>query len=310
MKTLDLVADRSGERLDAFLARRCDQLSRSHARRLIEAGLVTIDSRQGKPSQRLAQGDHVLAIIPPPQTIDLIPEAIPLTIVYQDDDLLVVDKPAGLTVHPAPGHPSGTLVNALLALCPDLRAIAGTLRPGSGQALRPGIVHRLDKDTSGLLVVARSDRAHLELARQLKEREVRKTYLALVHGVPTPAQGTIEAPIGRHPKNRKKMAVVAGGRDAETRYRLRQELAAYALLEVEPVTGRTHQIRVHLAAIGHPVLGDATYGKRSTVVGRQFLHAWRLAFTLPTSQRSVEFESPLPPDLRQALDQLRQAGDA
>jgi len=304
MQTLELVADRPGERLDVFLARRCRQLSRSHARRLIEEGLVTVAGCPGKPSQRLATGNQVLARIPPPQPLRLVPEAIPLTIIYQDNDILVVDKPAGLTVHPAPGHPSGTLVNALLALCPELQDITGTLRRGSGQALRPGIVHRLDKDTSGLMVVAKNDRAQRNLAQQLKGREVRKTYLALVQGTPQPPEGIIEAPIGRHPKNRKKMAVVAGGREAETRYRTRQLWDGYALLEVEPISGRTHQIRVHLAAIGHPVVGDATYGKRSPLVDRQFLHAHRLAFRLPTSGHAVEFELPLPPDLRQALERL------
>ncbi len=297
MRTLELIADRAGERLDAFLARRHPELSRSRARRLIDEGLVTVEGRRGKPSQRLAGGERIFAHVPPPETLELVAEAIPLTVVYQDADILVVDKPPGLAVHPAPGHPSGTLVNALLALCPDLR--------GTSDTLRPGIVHRLDKDTSGLLVVAKNDRAQRELARQLKQREVSKTYLALVQGVPMPAEGTIEAPIGRNPKNRKKMAVVSGGRDAQTRYRLREELGRYALLEVQPITGRTHQIRVHLAAIGHPVVGDATYGRRSALIGRQFLHASRLAFALPSSGRSVEFESPLPPDLRAALETLR-----
>ncbi len=300
MRTLDLVADRPGERLDAFLARRCDDLSRSYARRLIDDGLVTVNARPAKPATRLAPGDRVHADIPPPQVVELLPEDIPLTIVYQDGDILVVDKPAGLTVHPAPGHPRGTLVNALLALVPELAGVAGTLRPG--------IVHRLDKDTSGLLVVARNERAQRSLSRQLKERQVRKTYLALVYGVPRPPDGVIEAPIGRHPRNRKKMAVVAGGREAETRYRTRQVMDGYALLEVEPVTGRTHQIRVHLAAIGHPVVGDATYGRRSTLVSRQFLHAWRLAFALPASGRLVEFESPLPEDLREALGGIERVG--
>src|SRR3990172_8149977 len=300
MKTLELTADRSGERLDVFLARRRPELSRSYAQRLISESMVTVAGRATKPSQLIASGERVVVRIPPPEPLELTPERIPIAIIYQDRNILVVDKPAGLTVHPAPGHPRGTLVNALLAICPDLQGIAGTLRPG--------IVHRLDKDTSGLLVVAKNDRAQRSLAQQLKEREVRKTYLALVHGVPRPADGVIEAPIGRHPKNRKKMAVVAGGRAAETRYRTRQVLDGYALLEVQPVTGRTHQIRVHLAAIGHPVVGDATYGRRSAVIGRQFLHAHRLAFTLPTSRRLVEFESPLPRDLREALEEMRRAG--
>ncbi len=301
MRTLELTADRGGERLDTFIARRCPELSRSHARRLIDEGLVSVNGRQAKPSERVTAGISVSVTIPPPERIDLASEAIPLTIIYQDGDIIVLDKPAGLTVHPAPGHTSGTLVNALLAACPDLRGIAGTLRPG--------IVHRLDKDTSGLMVVAKNDRAQRALQRQLKEREVRKTYLALVKGVPAPREGTIEAPIGRHPKNRKKMAVVADGREATTRYRVREEIESgkYSLLEVEPVTGRTHQIRVHLAAIGHPVVGDATYGRRSDAIGRQFLHAHKLAFAMPLGGRTVEFQSPLPADLRQALSRLRAA---
>ncbi|HEU4760366.1 MAG TPA: RluA family pseudouridine synthase [Dehalococcoidia bacterium] len=301
MKSLDLVADRAGERLDAFLARRCSELSRSHARRLIDDGLVSVEGTPGKPALRLSQGDRVRASLPPAKTVGPPqPEPIPVTVIYQDNDVLVVDKPAGLTVHPAPGHPSGTLVNALLALVPELRGVADTLRPG--------IVHRLDRDTSGLLVVAKNERAHRSLTRQLKGREVHKTYLALVHGAPRPSEGVIEAPIGRHPRNRKKMAIVPGGREAETRYRTRAVLDGYALLEIEPITGRTHQIRVHLAALGHPVVGDATYGRRSTLVPRQFLHAWRLAFALPSSGRLVEFESPLPPDLREALGELERGG--
>ena len=297
MKKLELTADRPGERLDVFLARLARDLSRSQARRLIDDGVVTVDGRQERPSHRLAAGARVVANLPPSEVAELEAERIPFAIIYQDEDIIVVDKPAGLTVHPAPGHPSGTLVNALLTLVPELAA--------SRDNIRPGIVHRLDKDTSGLLVVARNERARTDLTRQLKERQVRKTYLALVQGVPQPAQGTIEAPIGRHPRNRKKMAVVAGGREAETKYRVREALDRFALLEVEPVTGRTHQIRVHLAAIGHPVVGDAVYGKRSPMVERQFLHAWRLAFDLPSSGRVVEFESPLPPDLRTALEKVR-----
>ena len=301
MRTLELTADRGGERLDTFIARRCPELSRSQARRLIDEGLVSVNGRQAKPSEGVTAGLSVNVTIPPPETIELAPEAIPLTIIYQDGDILVLDKPARLTVHPAPGHPSGTLVNALLAACPDLRGIAGSLRPG--------IVHRLDKDTSGLMVVAKNDRAQRALQGQLKEREVRKIYLALVKGVPAPREGTIEAPIGRHPKNRKKMAVVADGRESTTRYHVREEIAGgkYSLLEVEPVTGRTHQIRVHLAAIGHPVVGDATYGRSSESIGRQFLHAHKLAFAMPLGGRTVEFVSPLSADLREALSRLQAA---
>jgi len=296
MKTHRLTADRPGERLDAFIARSLPDVSRSHVQKLIDQGLVTIGSRVPKPSEKTEEGMVVTVHIPPPEETGLEAEDIPLTIIYQDDDVIVIDKPAGLTVHPAPGHPSGTLVNALLAACPDLQGIAGTLRPG--------IVHRLDKDTSGLLVVAKNDRAMQALQAQLKERRIHKKYLALVRGVPSPREGQIEAPIGRHPKNRKKMAVIDNGREAITRYRVREELDGYALLEVEPVTGRTHQIRVHLAAINHPVFGDPVYGQRSDILGRQFLHAWKLGFGMPLGGREVEFESPLPPDLRETLAKL------
>ncbi len=307
MKTLNLTADRSGERLDVFLARRVSELSRSRAQRLIDQGLAAVDGRQPRASERLTAGERVSVTIPPPERLELMAQDIPLTIIYQDFDIMVVDKPAGLTVHPAPGHPSGTLVNALLALSPEL--------PGVARTLRPGIVHRLDKDTSGLMVIARNDRALRSLQKQLKEREVHKTYLALVHGVPSPREGVIEAPVARHPKDRKRIAIVAGGREAVTKYRVREEIAGgkYALLEVEPVTGRTHQIRVHMAALGHAIAGDAVYGRKSDIIGRQFLHAWKLAFAMPVLSRAegpvggreMEFESPLPPDLREALDRLR-----
>ena len=297
MRTVDLVSDAAGERVDTLIARLLPELSRSHVRRLIDASLVTIDGRVPKPSEKPAIGAQLRVEIPPPQEMTLEPEDIPLTVIYQDSDVIVVDKPPGLTVHPAPGHPGGTLVNALLAAVPDLQGISGTLRPG--------IVHRLDKDTSGLIVVAKNDRAMRVLQAQLKERLVHKSYVALVEGVPNPRQGEIEAPLGRHPKNRKKQAVVAGGREAITRYKVRESLPGNrALLDVEPVTGRTHQIRVHLAAIGHPIVGDTVYGKRSNLVGRQFLHAARLGFNMP-SGRQVEFQSPFPPDLRAALAELR-----
>jgi len=298
MKTLELVADRSGERLDSFIARRQPKISRNRIRHLIDEGLVRLDGNQVKPSAKVCDGNVVTLTIPPPVKMTLEAEDIPLTIIYQDENVIVVDKPAGMTVHPAPGHPSGTLVNALLAACPDLRGIGGTLRPG--------IVHRLDKDTSGLIVVAKNDRANRALQAQLKEREMKKTYLALVRGVPKPREGMIEAPIGRNPKNRKKMAVVANGRDAQTKYRVLEVLGdgEYSLVEAKPVSGRTHQIRVHLAALNHPIIGDSTYGKKSELVDRQFLHAWKLDFAMPVSERRIEFESPLPEDLRQALQRL------
>jgi len=297
MKTHRLTADRSGERVDAFIARRLPEISRSYAKRLLDGGLVTVDRRVPKAAEKVAEGDIIVVEVPPPEELSLEPQRIPITIVYQDNDIIVVDKPPGLTVHPAPGNPNGTLVNALLAICPDLQGIAGTLRPG--------IVHRLDKDTSGLLVVAKNDRAMRALQHQLAERRVHKTYLALVYGVPSPREGQIEAPIGRSPRNRKKMAIVENGREATTRYKVREDFGKYALLEVQPITGRTHQIRVHLAAIGHPIVGDAVYGRSSPLVGRQFLHASKLSFGMPLGGRLMEFESPLPPDLREALDAAR-----
>jgi 23S rRNA pseudouridine1911/1915/1917 synthase len=298
-QTIELFADRAGERLDAFVARRlAERLSRSHAHKLIADGLVTLNDAPAKASHRLARGDHVVASVPPAETPALVAEAIPLRIVYQDEDVIVVDKPPGLTVHPAAGHPRGTLVNALLALCPELAEIKGTLRPG--------IVHRLDKDTSGLLAAAKNEAAQANVARQLKDRQVHKAYLALVQGRLEPPEGVIDAPIGRHPRRRQRMAVVEGGRQALTRYRVREYLRdAYSLVEAEPLTGRTHQIRVHFASIGHPVVGDRVYGKASELVGRQFLHAWRLGFRLPKGGRYQEFESPLAADLELALDALR-----
>jgi 23S rRNA pseudouridine1911/1915/1917 synthase len=300
-RTLELFADHDGERLDAFLARRCGhELSRSSAHRLIAEGQVTVNGAASKPSHRLRHGDDVVVLLPPPQVMTLEAEAIPLRIVYQDEDVIVVDKPPGLTVHPAAGHPRGTLVNALLTICPELANIKGTLRPG--------IVHRLDKDTSGLLVVAKNEAAQASLAGQLKDRQVHKVYLALVRGRVEPPQGVIDAPIGRHPRRRQRMAVLEGGRAAQTRYRVRELLddagVAYSLVEAEPLTGRTHQIRVHFASIGHSVVGDRLYGKASPLVGRQFLHAWRLGFRLPASGRYQEFESPLPEDLAGALKAL------
>ncbi len=297
MMTLELTADQGGERLDVFLARRVVRLSRSQAQRLIERGLVTVEGAPGRASRIVRQGEAVVVHLPDPDPLSVEAEPLPLTVLYQDEEVMVVDKPAGMPVHPGPGHPRGTLVNALLARFPELSLV--------GEAFRPGIVHRLDKDTSGLMVVARTPRAHRHLVEQLKARQVHKVYLALVHGRPRPDRGIIEAPIGRHPRHRQRMAVVEGGREALTRYRVVESLGDYALLEVEPVTGRTHQIRVHMAAIGHPVVGDPIYGRRSPLLSRQFLHAHRLAFTLPGSGRTVEFQSPLPDDLRHCLEALR-----
>lgn len=300
--TRELVADRDGERLDVFVARLLPQLTRSRVRRLIDDGLVAVDGKQpGKAGLALDAGQRVGVTLPPPEPSSLQPEAIPLRIVYEDDDLLVVDKPPGLTVHPAPGHASHTLVNALLAHCPDLSGVGGEGRPG--------IVHRLDKDTSGLIIVAKNDASHAALARQLKDRRVEKTYLALVRGRVDPAEGVIDAPLGRHPVQRKKQAVIEGGRPARTRYRVLRAFDGFSLLEVQPESGRTHQIRVHLASIGHPVAGDALYGRGAALpsLRRQFLHAQRLAFRHPRTGDRLELEAPLAEDLQAVLTSLEEA---
>lgn len=294
--TRRLVAGVSGERLDVFVSRQCTDLSRSQVKRLIEQGHVTLNNHSAKPAVHLKEGDVLVVTVPPPEAVDLAPEPIPLEVVYQDSDLLVVDKPAGLTVHPAPGHPSGTLVNALLALCPDLQGIGGEMRPG--------IVHRLDKDTSGLIVVAKSQASHNSLSRQMKDRTITKAYTALTEGRLQRQEGEIVAPIGRNPRYRKRMAVVPGGKEAITYYKVVQYLGSHTLVEVFPKTGRTHQIRVHFAHIGHPLVGDWVYGRRSSLVGRHFLHARRLGFRLPSTGEYVEFTSPLPADLQEALASL------
>jgi len=290
------IADTSGVRLDAFVAASCPELSRTHARKLIDEGFIKVNGKIAKASHKLNTGDSVKITIPPEPLSTLSPEAIPLDIIYEDDDLLVIDKPAGLAVHPAPGHPGHTLVNAVLAYLPDLADDDNTLRPG--------IVHRLDKDTSGLILVAKNRVAQADLSAQFKSRSVNKSYLVLVKGRLTPENGVIEAAIGRDPKNRQRMAVVSRGREARTDYHVVKYIGGYTLLEIHPETGRTHQIRVHLAAIGYPVVGDTTYGVKNPNLSRQFLHASKLGFKLPSTGKYVEFESPLPPDLSQALKKI------
>ncbi len=296
----ELVADVDGERLDLFVARALPELTRSRVRHLIDEGLVTVDGRlPAKAGLALDAGARVRVTVPPSEPPGLVPEAVALRIVYEDGDILVVDKPAGMAVHPAPGHGAHTLVNALLAHAPQLSRAGGEGRPG--------IVHRLDKDTSGLIIVAKNDEAHAALARQLKERQVEKTYIALVEGRLQQREGVIDAPLGRHPAQRKKQAVVPGGRAARTRYRVLREINGRTLLEAYPETGRTHQIRVHLASIGHPVAGDRVYGRGRAAVPslrRQFLHASRLAFRHPRTGARIELSAELPEDLRAVLAEL------
>ena len=287
-------AEEEGERLDIFLARRTG-LSRSQVQKLVSGGYVETGQRGARPSLRLRRGEGVKVTVPPPTPSTLLPEAIPLKIVYEDGDIVVVDKPAGLCVHPAPGHLSGTLVNALLFRYPELSLMASP---------RPGIVHRLDLDTSGLIMIARHESARLFLSGELKARRVDKRYLVLVRGRPVPEEGVIDAPMGRNPGNRKKMAVVPGGREARTRYRVLRRLEGFSLVEAAPETGRTHQIRVHFSHLGHPVAGDRLYGVKSPLFERQFLHACCLRFRHPRDGRWLEFTSPLPPDLEGGLRAL------
>ena len=294
LQVYSFEVDKPGTRLDKYVGEKCPELSRTHAQRLIADGYITVNGGVAKVSLKLNVGDRVNISIPPAPPSSLSPEAIPLNIIYEDDDLLVIDKPPGLTIHPAPGHPSHTLVNAILSHLVDL----------PDDSLRPGIVHRLDKDTSGVMVVAKNSQAQADLISQFKAHSVVKVYLALVKGHLAPDDGVIEAPIGRDSRNRKRMAVMAEGREARTQYHVIKHIGNYTLLEVRPETGRTHQIRVHLSAIGYPVVGDKVYGVKSAYLPRQFMHASRLGFKLPSTGKYVEFTSDLPPDLMQALKDI------
>jgi len=290
----------AGVRLDVFLGGRLRETSRSQAAYLIEGGHARVNGLARKPGYRLKAGDVVTGSLPAPQPTGFLPEPIPLDRLYEDADMVVINKPAGLVVHPAPGHRSGTLVNALLYHCPDLAGI--------GAELRPGIVHRLDKDTTGTLVVAKRAAALENLAAQFKHRTVRKDYLALVHGAMQGASGRVRLAIGRHPVDRKRMSTRSrAGREAETAWCVRQAFAGASLLELRLHTGRTHQIRVHCAAIGHPILGDPVYGRRAgdpPGLQRQMLHALRLELDHPRTGERMTFESPLPADMREVIEEL------
>ncbi|HYM70497.1 MAG TPA: RluA family pseudouridine synthase [bacterium] len=291
-----------GRRLDVVVAERLPKLSRSRIARLSAEGHVLVDGSPRKPSFHLQTGQTVRVELPVPAPTGLVPEAIPLDVVYEDADLLVVNKPAGLTVHPAPGHPSGTLVNAVLARVRDL--------PRTGGALRPGIVHRLDKDTSGLLVVAKTEDAHRALAAQLRARTISRTYLALVRGRIARDEGTIRAPVGRHPSHRTRQAVTERGRPAVTHYAVLERFAEATFVACRLETGRTHQIRVHMAHIGHPILGDPVYGRAPVPeLRRQALHAARLEFTHPATGFRLMCTASLPDDIAGLLARLR-AGES
>lgn len=291
----------AGERLDQVLAAHLPSLSRAQAQRLIKAGEAMVNGRTSKPSYRAQVGDEISASIPTEVPEAVLPEDIPLDVIYEDDVLLAVNKPAGMVVHPALGHPSGTLVNAVLAHCPQVAEVGGPDRAG--------IVHRLDKDTSGLILVAKDEATKSALQRQFKRRQVAKIYLALVEDHMHPREGVVDAPIGRDKRQRKKMAVVKSGRPARTMYRAVEYLPGYTLLEVRPHSGRTHQIRVHLSWMGYPIVGDAVYGYRRQrlLTARHFLHAARLRFAHPMTGEDVELEAPLPRELADILKWLRRS---
>jgi 23S rRNA pseudouridine1911/1915/1917 synthase len=306
LQEVELQVTSEKGRLDRFLAEGVPDLSRSAAQRLIDGGQVSVNGEAAKASYKIRKGDHVVAYLPSGDPTELVAEAIPLSVVYEDSDLLVVDKPAGMVVHPAPGHSGGTLVNALLAHCPELE---------SSDDDRPGIVHRLDRDTSGLILVAKTEKARRALQRQFQDRLVSKAYLALLDGHVQPSWGRIEAPIGRDPRYRQQMAVLQGGREAVTEYHVLEQFSHqtgpaagdFTLVEAGPKTGRTHQIRVHFSSIGHPVVGDSVYGRRRAQLPlpRHFLHAWRLGFKHPRTGQRMNLETPLPPDLSAVLELLR-----
>jgi 23S rRNA pseudouridine1911/1915/1917 synthase len=300
----------SGKRLDQYIASCISECSRSVATNLIRDGKIRVQGMVRKPGYRVKAGDEICGCIPPPTPVLFKPEPIPIEILHEDNDIIVVNKQPGLVVHPAPGHHSGTLVNALLYHCPKLNGIGG--------ALRPGIVHRLDKDTSGVLVVAKNDRAHIHLSKQFKSRRIKKQYLALVYGKMESDSGSVSLPIGRHPVDRKKMSTNSRkSRIAETTWQIRERFELASLIEVNLKTGRTHQIRVHCAAIKHPVMGDNVYGPRKTgknapygkslfeSVSRQMLHAWRIVLTHPVTEEKVTFEAPIPSDMQAVITALR-----
>lgn len=289
MKVVHLTADTSGERADQFVARWVEGLTRSSAQKLLEGGKVTCRGKQLKKNARLEAGDQLLVTLPDPEPLDVLPQNIPLDIVYEDEDVVVVNKPVGMVVHPAPGHPEGTLVNALLYHC-------GKSLSGINGVLRPGIVHRIDRDTSGLIIAAKNDAAHLALAEQLQDHSLARTYECIVVGTLREDSGTVDAPIARHHTDRKKMAVVPGGKRAVTHWRVLERYSGYTRVECRLETGRTHQIRVHMAHLNHPVLGDTVYGSKKPYPGLagQCLHAKKLCFLHPSTGEAVQVECPLP----------------
>lgn len=293
-----IVSKDENIRLDAYIANNTD-LSRVAVQRLIENKEILVNNIEQKPSYKVRQNDKITVNRPEAKQIDLVAQDIPIDVIYEDDNIIVVNKPKGLVVHPANGNPDGTLVNAIMSICKDTLS-------GIGGEIRPGIVHRLDKDTSGLLIVAKNDEAHIKMSEQIKNREVKKIYIALVRGQVPEEEATINMPIGRSTKDRKKMAVCKNGKEAVTHFKVLQRFNKYTLLQIKIDTGRTHQIRVHLSEIGYPVIGDSVYsnGKNEFNVEGQMLHAQKLEFKHPITQEQINLEAPLPEYFKQILEQL------
>lgn len=295
----DIIVEKSGVRLDAYIASALENLSRSMVQKLIKSGNILVNNKIEKESYKVQNGDKITIEIPEPEESGLKKQDIPLDIIYEDNDILVVNKPKGMVVHPGNGNPDGTLVNAIMAHC------EGSLS-GIGGEIRPGIVHRIDKDTSGLLVIAKNDKAHINLSEQIKNRDVKKIYVALVRGVIPENEATINMPIGRSTKDRKKMAVDKNGKEAVTHFKVLTRYNKYTFIQVKIDTGRTHQIRVHMSHIGYPVVGDSVYsnGKNDFGIEGQMLHAKELEFKHPVTGKIMHFEAPLPKYFEEVLEKL------
>ena len=292
--------EKDGKRIDAFLSEKLEDTSRVAVQRLIEKGKVLVNGKTVKPSYKVQEGDHIQVEEEIPVEVSLKAQEIPLDIIYEDKDIIVVNKPKGMVVHPANGNPDGTLVNAIMAICKDSLS-------GIGGEIRPGIVHRLDKDTSGIIIIAKNDKAHINLSEQIKDHKVKKTYIALVRGIVKENEATINMPIGRSEKDRKKMAVTKNGKEAITHFKVLERYDKYTLLQVNIETGRTHQIRVHLSQIGYPIVGDEVYsnGKNEWNVKGQCLHAKSLEFTHPTTGEKMYLEAKLPEYFEDILKDLK-----
>jgi len=298
-----VTKEETNQRLDAYISKQEIGISRTMVQKLLEEGNIQVNGKQEKPSYKIKEQDTIHICIPEPKKLEIKEEDIPLEIVYEDTDIIVVNKPKGLVVHPANGNPDGTLVNAIMAICKESLS-------GIGGALRPGIVHRLDKDTSGLLIIAKNDASHIAMSEQIKNHEVKKVYWALVRGIVKENEATIQMPIGRSEKDRKKMAVRKNGKEAITHFKVLKRYRDTTLLEICIETGRTHQIRVHLAEIGYPVIGDSVYsnGKNAFGVEGQMLHAKSLDFLHPITKKAMHLEAPLPDYFQEILERLDKKG--